>query len=438
MSFVEITNVQRLAVDSETLFGFSIELPAAGTSQAVYCFDFAGWALGKTSKATQIELIANDGPVRTIPILFPRADVDSCFPTATPGSKVAFWSPVSVMGMTPEFEFEVQVVLANGVRTPIARICGRHAPLPSRFEATMEPLMVNSLGRTGTTWVMRVLAEHPEIVAVRAFPYETRPGKYWMQLLGAMAEPAYQAQSVSRLGTLDDEFWSTQDPFQRGAQDPRLHRWFNSRFVEQTAQLCQRSIEDCYREVARLQEQPNPKYFAEKHVPDEVPGIMWELYPGAKEIFVIRDPRDMLCSISAFNAKRGIVNFGRDQVSSDQEYVEYNGRVVQRFLAGWKSRRDRAHLLRYEDLILEPVDSLCSLLAYLGVQHDRARAEAMLQRATIDTPEQQAHRTAGNVRASIGRWRSELDEPIQALCQQVFAEALTEFGYGAGRLAHRF
>jgi hypothetical protein len=433
MSITEIIRVEHLGPDPDTLLGFSIELPVAAGAKEAYSFEFAGWVLGLRSAAVQIELIANDGPVRRVSIAYPRSDVDRAYPTAPPNAKVGFWAPVSVVGMTPEFELLIQVRLENDDRVPIGRIYGRHKPVPSQFEPTIQPLLVNSLARTGTTWMMRLLSEHPSIAALRIYPYEVRPGKYWMQLLGAMAEPAYRAQSLSKLGNFDSEWWESQDPFQRGslAQNAALQQWFNSRFVEQTATLCQQSIEDCYREIASVQNQKPPQYFAEKHIPDEVPGIIWELYPHTREIIVVRDFRDMLCSIRAFNAKRGTIGFNRDQVDSEEQYIYRLGREAQQLLSSWRTRSGRACLVRYEDLISQPADTLRRILAYLEIECGSSMVGEILRRAMVDTPEMQAHRTSGSAQKSIARWRSDLDEASKQLCEQVFGEALEEFGYTA-------
>jgi hypothetical protein len=433
MSITEIVRVERLVPDPGALLGFSIELPISGTAKDSYSFEFAGWVLGARSAAAQIELIANDGPVRRVSVIYPRSDVDRAFPTAPQNSKVGFWAPVSVVGMTPEFELLIQVRLENNDRVPIARIHGRHKPVPSQFEPKIQPLLVNSLARTGTTWVMRLLSEHPSIAALRIYPYEVRPGKYWIQLLGAMAEPAYQAQSLSKLGNFDSDWWESQDPFQRGslAQNAALQQWFNSRFVEQTASLCQQSIEDCYREIADVQNQPIPLYFAEKHIPDEVPGIIWELYPHTREIIVVRDFRDMLCSIRAFNAKRGTIGFNRDQVDNEEQYIYRLGREAQQLLSSWRARSDRACLVRYEDLISRPAETLRRILDYLEIECGSSMVEDIHRRALVDTPEMQSHRTSRSAQTSIARWHSDLDEDSKQLCEQVFGQALEEFGYTA-------
>jgi hypothetical protein len=435
MNTTEITALERLEPECDALWGFSIDLPHAGTSKEAYCFEFAGWVLGRRSAAVQIELIANDGPVRRIPIAFPRPDVDRSLPEPSRGAKVGFFAPVSVVGMTPEFELQVQVVLENGVRVPFGRICGRHLPVPSTFQPTIRPLMVNSLARTGTTWMMRLISEHPSIATVPIYPYETRPGAYWMRLLGAMVEPANQAQSLSSLGNLDMEWWQSQDPFQRGSlsQAAPLQQWLNKRFVEQVAALCQQSIEDFYREVATHRNRAAPVYFAEKHIPDEAPGIIWELYPSSREIFLVRDFRDMLCSIRAFNSKRGTVGFNRDQVATEEQYIYRLGREAQQLLSGWKSRRQRACLVRYEDLVRQPIETLQGIFGYLGIESGSALVEDVVRRALVDTAELEAHRTSETARASIGRWRDDLDLESQLLCERVFGRVLKEFGYNPDR-----
>ena len=287
MSTTEITAVERVVPEPEELQGFSLELPNAGTGRDAYSFDFGGWVLGRESAAVKVELIANDGPVHQIPIVYPRADVARAYPGTSETLNVGFRVPVSVIGMTAEFHLRVQVVLENGKRVIVGYIRGKHEPIPSRFTPTIQPLLVNSLARMGTTWLMRLLAEHPAISTLRVYPYEARPARYWMQLVGAMTEPANQAQSAAKIGNFEDRWWGEQDPFQRGSlgQNAPMQQWLNTRFVEQVAAMCQRGIEDCYQEIARTQNEPAPRYFAEKHIPDEVPGIFWELYPHTRGFF---------------------------------------------------------------------------------------------------------------------------------------------------------
>ncbi len=46
-----------------------------------------------------------------------------------------------------------------------------------------------------------------------------------------------------------------------------------------------------------------------------------EVYPRAQEVILVRDFRDMVASILAYNAKRGYTAFGREHVDNDEEYI---------------------------------------------------------------------------------------------------------------------
>ena len=39
---------------------------------------------------------------------------------------------------------------------------------------------------------------------------------------------------------------------------------------------------------------------------------MRELYPAARELFLVRDFRDMIASMQAYNARKGFGDFGRE------------------------------------------------------------------------------------------------------------------------------
>ncbi len=435
MNTTQILSVEKFPLP-KSLLGCHIDLPTAGFNAREYKFEFAGWALGKDSHAIGIELVANDGPVRRIPILQPRPDVWLHYPLAA-NRAVGFWAPVCVLGMTPQFELIVQAVLEDKRRVPIASIRGKHEPLSLQPSTGLRPLIVTSLGRTGTTWLMRLLAHHPAIVAYRAYPYEIRPGRYWMQLLSAITEPAAHAQSSDRLGTLDSQWWVAHHPFSNlsPVTDSRLREWFGLRFVKQAAAFSQGSLEQCYREIAAIQEQPAPVYFAEKHLHDEIPGIVWEVYPNAREIFLVRDFRDMLCSIYAFNRKRGTLGFGRSLASNESEYIAYVQAETLRLLTAWQNRRHRVCLVRYEDLIEQPLDALSNMLQYLGLDASPSILDGMLHKAAIDTAELRRHRTSETMRDSVGRWRRDLDPTLHQLCLEAFGTTLEKFGY-APETAH--
>jgi hypothetical protein len=49
--------------------------------------------------------------------------------------------------------------------------------------------MIRCLGRTGSTWLMRLLGQHPEVLVYRPFEYEPRLVSYWIEVLRRLGHP---------------------------------------------------------------------------------------------------------------------------------------------------------------------------------------------------------------------------------------------------------
>jgi hypothetical protein len=159
---------------------------------------------------------------------------------------------------------------------------------------------------------------------------------------------------------------------------------------------------------------------------------MTELFPQAREIVLVRDPRDMLASILAFSRKRGRQLFGRAAFETDEEYVRsrFFRNWIRGLLHDYERRSSTSYLLRYEDLIRTPEETLESLLAYLGVAAEGAIIDEMLEyRDVASTPSQQVHQTSANASASIGRWRQDLDKSLHVAFEEALGDVLYDLGY---------
>jgi hypothetical protein len=432
-SETEIEEVFKVASGSSEprLWGSRIERPMPGSHSEEYAINVEGWVMGRTSPAIAVELVRKGTVLRRVPLVIPRPDIAAQFPNIPGAERSGFQTTLGLLDLTLKFEVQVQAVLRDDSRVFVGTIQGQRQALQSDFRPTLQPLMVTSLGRMGTTWLMRMLSEHPDIVIGRRYPYELRTAKYWMHMLGVLSEPANHFQSAN-VDNFHSSRWSIgHNPYFSPplTDDPDLRHWFGRVYVEQLAAFCQQSIDDCYRLVAAKQHQVEPVYFAEKHVPDDIPWLVWELYPEAREVFLVRDFRDVVCSILAYNSKRGYAAFGREGVNTDEEFIGKMGMSASSLLRGYRQRLKRAHLVRYEDLILNPVDTLGSFLEYLGLDSAGSTVESLLRKASEETWDMQHHRTISDPEMSIGRWRRDLDPSLQVVCQEVFGDVLEEFGY---------
>src|SRR5262249_16846740 len=157
--------------------------------------------------------------------------------------------------------------------------------------------------------------------------------------------------------------------------------------------------------------------------------MVWELYPRSREIILVRDFRDVFCSILSFNAKRDTADFGRGLVNSDERYLGCMREDAFALLRCWKTRSDKAKLVRYEDLIEHPEETLRDVFDYLTLEATSATVHAILQKASVETSEMQQHRTAPNSQDSVGRWRRDLNPSLRTAADSAFGDILTDFGY---------
>jgi len=130
----------------------------------------------------------------------------------------------------------------------------------------------------------------------------------------------------------------------------------------------------------------------------------------------------------------GLTQFGYEPSIGDEEYVRGVMRTeVDDLYESWRALGDAAVLLRYEDLMLQPHDTLEALFAQLGLVADAETVTQVLERARARVPERQAgHRTTVNEQASMGRWRDDLTPALQEACAEAFAAPLAAFGYETG------
>jgi hypothetical protein len=163
-----------------------------------------------------------------------------------------------------------------------------------------------------------------------------------------------------------------------------------------------------------------------------VPDVLRDLYPAGRELILVRDIRDVICSAVAFDAKRGWRSFGRESLDDDLGFVSQLHMDLGRLVRSWQRRQRSALLVRYETLITEPARTLGEILGHLGLTRTPDVVAAVLDAAGATTPELDAHRTSADPAASIGRWRTDLAKvhpDLPERCADLFTPLLAELGY---------
>lgn len=84
------------------------------------------------------------------------------------------------------------------------------------------------------------------------------------------------------------------------------------------------------------------------------------LYPNARFVHIVRDPRDTILSYKA-------VNFDADHTSTLANRWNIYNKAILKFS---RNMPEKFHFLRFEDLLANPEETLTKLCGFLGVEYD--------------------------------------------------------------------
>src|SRR5690606_15880484 len=91
---------------------------------------------------------------------------------------VGFRVAVNPLALPREGQLVVSTAGASGARTPMLRVWDRMEPKEMAFRRQLKPLMVCTVGRSGSTVLMKGLKAHREIGVSGKQPYEVRYFQY--------------------------------------------------------------------------------------------------------------------------------------------------------------------------------------------------------------------------------------------------------------------
>ena len=431
MDLVKIQDVERHPL-ARGLLGASLDRPRPGSTSDTYAFELRGWAIGADVEVEAVQVLDGERLVAEVSADRPRPDVAASFASREGAEQSGFDLLVKAIELEPAFELTVLARLRGDQRKRIATIRGSRRRLSVSRAPELNPVMLTTIGRSGSKWLAWLISCHPAVAAFQPLVFEPRVATYWTTVFRELSAPKSFLRQI-HAERWDEPRWWLGDgagpmpaPVEHG-----MAEWLGSGSVESLAALCQERIEAFYLEVAERSSKVGVRYFVEKFLLDPVLlDLTTEIFPGSREVILVRDFRDRLSSVFAWNEKRGDHGFGHEAEMSKAEYLTERVRIdAEQLLDRRRRAGEAAHLVRYEDLILEPEATLAALFEYLGVDSDEASVTSLLERATHPSELLDQHRTVSDPAQTIGRWRRDLPPGLARQCNEILAPVLDAFGY---------
>jgi len=431
MAIVRIAEVEH--APGPRLQAARLDAPRSGSTSETYDFELGGQVAATTSEVERVEVRFENRAIAVAQLGERRPEpAEPIGPGEEAATAGTFTALVGALEAPTSFELTVRAILSDGGAPTIATIRGSREPLSSDHRPRLQPAMINCVGRSGTTWLAWLMGAHPELVAFEPFSRETRVSTYWATVLQQLGAPNSYLAQFDPVSPLTGRWWLGDSGVDRRiTRDGAVARWLGVERLRLLAGQCQQQIDRFYRENAEAG--AATRYFVEKFSPSQtIPDLLGEIYPGAREVILVRDFRDMFCSIRAYVAKRGGSGFRWGEAESEIDYVRTTLRgLASGLLRRWRRRQGLAHLVRYEDLVLEPNRTLTALAEYLEIDAGAATIESMLGRASRALPGKDGHPTAPDPTSSVGRWRHELSPEVEDALATTLAPILEAFGYDA-------
>ncbi|MGA3000734.1 MAG: sulfotransferase [Acetobacteraceae bacterium] len=283
----------------------------------------------------------------------------------------------------------------------------------------MIPVLLTSTGRTGTTLLMSEFARHPDLVVGDRFPYEIKQIAYHAAAFRALVADADWERSTKPETMLAPEMRSIigSNPYKMsglfglGGGENALRGFYHSEVPTGYATLFRQFIVDFYATLANAQGKQSAPYFCEKGDLDEAAVLGSRLFfDQVKDIVIVRDPRDLLCSAMAFWKLR------------PEMALTMLASTVSRLARIARHADPDTIVIRYEDLVREPVSTRQALSRFLDL-------DLLNQPEAAAEPIPDSHRTSSDPAASIGRWRNDLTPQQVEACEVAFGALLRDFDY---------
>jgi len=281
--------------------------------------------------------------------------------------------------------------------------------------------------RSGSTWLLTLLAHHPRVVRMNEIGIGSHLGIFTADALGAPPPDTDQARATmfSSMRDRPDYFFS--DRYEH-VWRPALRRFLLTRL---RAQILGADSPAPARERVLVIKEPIGSHAAE---------MILDALPASRLLVLLRDGRDVVDSmLDAMQPDAWLTrSFGHGRAIGSSERLDFLRVQSHRWLARTqavmsayaKHDPSRRLLVRYEDLRAETMPRLREILRWLELSLSDGELQDAVQRLAFESRPEEARGSGRFSRAATpGFWRQSLSQPEQDEANAIMGPTLAALGY---------
>jgi len=276
-----------------------------------------------------------------------------------------------------------------------------------------EMFFVCGAPKSGTTWLQRLVDAHPEIQC-------SGEGHFFDRLSHELAK-VFRGYNDQQAIVAERVYEGK--PYYQGIDQSIMDHVVQSLVA---LMMGQRTIDDRVKCIG----DKTPRY-------TEYLATLWRIFPDAKVIHIVRDPRDVVTSSLHHRLRAGYQD-ALDKTAPDylnviasisQSWVE----SIAKATAQGERHPEQYHLMRYEDLHQNSVASLQAVLDFLTVSSTTSDIESCLAAADFNTLSGRANGKENKQsffrKGIVGDWQNVIGQQGDAVIRQYAQVWMQKFGY---------
>lgn len=279
-------------------------------------------------------------------------------------------------------------------------------------------IFIVGVGRSGTSLLQSMLNAHrdvcftPETSFVRRFLVKGDLDELWRHSKGAVLDHLLCDKLIGRLGFSDHELREAVDAVASSGSTRELYHEIQGRYAAKQG-----------KDTAKWLGEKDPKNV--EYLP-----LLAKVFPGARVLHIIRDPRDVLASKkrAAWSRERSSLR----HIFANRVQMKMARRLGPRLFG------PRYMECLYEDLIADAPSVLADICRFLQIDYDEAMLNfSQSSKALVSENEMQWKKeTLGPLlKGNTEKWKMQLSARETALTQRMCGEAMKVGGYAAANVS---